>query len=816
MLSHDLLKHDLLNVSTLAVRLWFTTFLAVIPLTTQATWERLPLFGEHQEGATWRLPDGTQVAPVPALYKGRPGLRLDAQLRRQGERFSMETHTRLDLSRTTEIAFDMRVSNPDAISRGTLYFRSGDGWYGGWFDVNRETWQTIRLPRSAFSSEGTPQGWDRIDKVRLALWKAAPARVHLEFGGLRGQSSPVLILKNTHAEQQSPNEFPVVQRSVQRLEQWFERSGLRPGVVSDRDLEQNGISPETRLLLMPFNPALPVTSAEAIRHFVKAGGRLIVMYAIPDLLAPTLGVSVQKWMRPDPPDSFASMRFDVDKISGIPPFVRQESWNANLPETDSGDVLGTWISEDGTDRSLAAAVITDTGIFLGHVLTNVDRQQKMQMLLAMMSHIAPEVKPWIAQSLQTEAVRLFDLDDWQATSAYILETARRNRRTRTTRRTLRDIDRDQKNANTETIAAMTFESIYRHTSELRDRVRQAYAEAVSGPRITSELRGVWIHNASGIQGQSWDTTVRALRHQGFNTLFANHQWAGLAYYPSDILPVASAVRSRGDLLQQCLDASRREDIALHLWSVLWVLDNAPADFVELMRKEGRLMKNRHGATVTWLCPSHPENQQWTEAIIVEALSNYAVDGIHLDYVRYPDQDACYCQGCAQRFRSQTDHDAPNWPHDVTEGTAKRGFQQWRHEQITTTVSNLYHKAKAVNPAIQFSIAVWPEWPAVRDSIGQDWVQWSRDGIVDFVCPMNYVTTAEEAVRLFERQRRLAAPDVPIYPGIAPTTHHLTPENTIRQVDQLRRVGAPGFVLFELDHDLQQHHLPALRAGATSR
>jgi hypothetical protein len=81
--------------------------------------------------------------------------------------------------------------------------------------------------------------------------------------------------------------------------------------------------------------------------------------------------------------------------------------------------------------------------------------------------------------------------------------------------------------------------------------------------------------------------------------------------------------------------------------------------------------------------------------------------------------------------------------------------------------------------------------------------------------MNYVTSAAEAVSLFTGQLRAVGTSVPIYPGIAPTTHNLAPEETVRQVDSLRASGAKGFVLFDLDPDLQNTHLPALRAGATA-
>jgi hypothetical protein len=80
--------------------------------------------------------------------------------------------------------------------------------------------------------------------------------------------------------------------------------------------------------------------------------------------------------------------------------------------------------------------------------------------------------------------------------------------------------------------------------------------------------------------------------------------------------------------------------------------------------------------------------------------------------------------------------------------------------------------------------------------------------------MNYVTTAEEAIRFYRQQRQQVRADVPIYPGIAPTTYNLSPADTVWHIDQLRAASAPGFMLFDLDRDLLNKHLPALQAGAT--
>lgn len=783
------------------------------PLQAAGAWTPLGLFEGRNADLEWKAPDGSAIRPQPDLYNGQAGLRMKVPMPRVADRFYRDAALSLDLAAFTEFSLAIRISNPEAVARCSLYFKSGGGWYGGWFTAGSTQWQTVTLARGAFSAEGTPAGWNRIEGVRLAFWKAGDADTRVEIADLRGRSSPIAILNNSSAGNSMPAEKPVIDRAVERLRLWFEGCGLHAGVMDDDDLTGNGPPPGTRLMILPFNPDLTPTTVKVLQAFVAKGGKLIVAYALPPELAPLLGLGGKRWMKADPPDLFSAIHFNTNAPGGLPPAVGQGSWNANIPEPLSARIVGTWAGATGTGPGLAAVTIGDGGVFIGHVLTNVDRDRKMQMLLALSVALAPDLAPLLAGQLRDQASRLFGLADWTQTRDFIAQTAARHGRRRAAETALPAIDKAL--ANAQQGGNAEFGDRYAESESLRRLVRQAYFEAVGPVPEARELRGAWCHHAAGVPGQPWAATVRQFKHAGLNTLFANHQWAGVAYYPSKVLPVSPLVAAQGDLLRQCLDACRGEGVALHLWSVLWVLENAPEAFVGEMDKAGRLMKDRYGKTVKWLCPANPLNLELAVNAAVEAVRQYEVDGFHLDYIRYPDGDSCYCGVCASRFRKDTGRAAVQWPADVVTGPDREAFQAWRRQQITAAVGRIRREVKAARPSVLVSAAVWAGWPGVRDSIGQDWVSWCRDGLLDFVCPMNYVTTAAEAVSLFNSQRSAVGPSVPLYPGIAPTSCNLPPEETVRQVDSLRQAGAKGFVLFELDQDLQDMHLPALRAGATS-
>lgn len=334
------------------------------------------------------------------------------------------------------------------------------------------------------------------------------------------------------------------------------------------------------------------------------------------------------------------------------------------------------------------------------------------------------------------------------------------------------------------------------------------------PSQSGEFRGAWIHSGYGIQSWDWDQTVGVLKSNGFNAIFPNLVWAGTAHYPSKLLPVNPRVKEQGDQIAACLAACRKYGIELHVWKVNYYLLHAPREFVTELRAAGRTQKNRKGEEVNWLCPSHPENFALERDSMLEVARDYEVDGIHFDYIRYPDREACFCAGCRERFAQHADVRITNWPDDVLTGELAAPFADWRREQITRLVRAVSQEAHALKPKLKVSAAVWGGWANARQSIGQDAQAWIDAGYLDFVCPMNYETADEAFAGWTRKQVDAIQRKTPLYIGIG--AYRLSgPEQLARQIQLARELGADGFVLFQLNEKLATQLLPALRLGAAS-
>ncbi len=329
-----------------------------------------------------------------------------------------------------------------------------------------------------------------------------------------------------------------------------------------------------------------------------------------------------------------------------------------------------------------------------------------------------------------------------------------------------------------------------------------------------EFRAAWIHSAYGIEGWGWDKTVAALSSNGFNALLPNLVWAGLAHYPSKVLPVSPQVARQGDQVAECLKACRKYGLQIHVWKVNHNLLHAPPDFTARLRADGRLQKDKKGDEVTWLCPSHPDNFALERDSMLELVQNYDLDGIHFDYIRYPSGESCFCNGCRDRFQEAASVKMDHWPSDVLTGVFTNQFAEWRREQITRLVREVSLNAHRIKPGIKVSAAVFGNWESSRRSVGQDWRAWVEAGYLDFVCPMDYESDYGTFVKLVRNQVGWVNHKIPLYIGLG--AHKVSgPEQLVAQVQLSRELGAEGFVIFNLTEKVATEFLPCLRTESSS-
>ncbi|MHB9010059.1 MAG: family 10 glycosylhydrolase [Limisphaerales bacterium] len=762
--------------------------------------------------AAWVPMTGT--APVTLQTKaGVRALRLSCNFAGTAmKRASWDRRVSLDLSACQGIQFQFLCPDATPVSHFSLYFESGDGWYVSSFFPNSAGWNTVNVGKADMTIEGQPAGWSAISAVRLSAWRGADVDTEffvsdLRLAGVLGADTLVALVRCDLATETRPADRSGIARYHAGMARAFDELGVGCATLSDLDLTAARLG-RARLVVLPHNPVMPDSAVDALIAYLEDGGRLLAFYGMPARLRPLVNIDAGGFARPTQPGGFAAMRLVEGALPGAPPLVRQNSWNIAEPKAVPGRsrTVGEWLDAHGRSTGHGAIVVSSNCIEMAHVLLDDDRANQRRLLLAMAGHLVPEIWQQVADASLARIGRLAGFRDFDEAMAQIggiardhpeasalLEEARRRRGSAVA---LRDEGR--------------FPEACEQADDAARRMLDAFC-AAQRP-LAGEFRAFWCHSAFGVPGLDWDAAIERLATNGFTAIMPNMLWGGVAFYESEVLPVAPEVATSGDQIAQCLAAARRHGLQVHVWKVNWNLGRAPTDFVARMRRQNRLQADSKGQEEPWLCPSHPENQQLEIASMVEVARRYEVDGIHFDYIRYPDGDHCFCAGCRERFEQARGASLPRWPQDVlTDGAPRQFWLDWRRGHITAVVKAVSEQARAVRPKVKLSAAVYRNWVTDRDSVAQDWKLWCERGYLDFVCPMNY-TASDAQFENWVRQQRVWAGRTPCYPGIG--AWELTPDRVIGQIQLARRHGTGGFVLFNYDGLAAGELLPRLGRGLT--
>jgi uncharacterized lipoprotein YddW (UPF0748 family) len=131
----------------------------------------------------------------------------------------------------------------------------------------------------------------------------------------------------------------------------------------------------------------------------------------------------------------------------------------------------------------------------------------------------------------------------------------------------------------------------------------------------------------------------------------------------------------------------------------------------------------------FLDPGIPEVWEYTCNVILDVVSNYDLDGVVLDYVRYPDSHLGYNPLAQQRYRKAVDTRVV--PND---------FARWREQQVSDFVKTAGKRIKSIDSTLVFSVTVFPELEKARNKYFQDWNSWLSFPELDTIYLMMYTTS----------------------------------------------------------------------------
>ena len=629
------------------------------------------------------------------------------------------------------------------------------------------------------------------------------------YNRTEAQQSEIAIVLPTTESGMADGDVRYASSMGKRFNRLLNSIGLTADILEDKGLSETQLK-SRRMVVLPLNSRITTQTVNLLKNFVAGGGKLFVTYNLPDTVASLLGLRQTDWLKQEAPGQFAAVHLSAPEIPDMPVSIRQASWNITVaePTTPQTKIIGYWHNENGESTGLPALFVGKTGVFFSHVFLGDDIQRKTQMLAALLGHLVPEFRQTFAKQAIAAMTTVGHTPNFTALERFVQQS---------------DVPEANQalKAGTDLMkrARAAYDTgAYNAAITIARASRSEFSKAyfLSHISIETEGRAVWNHSGLGAYPGDWNRSAKELATAGVNMILPNMAWAGIAHYPSKILPQSTIFTQYGDQIAQCVQAARTHGLEVHVWKITWNLEGAPKEFVEKMRAEGRTQVSATGEALNWLCPSHPKNVLLELDSALEIVTNYDVDGIHLDYIRYPGSHACYCEGCRDRFVRTIRKQIDEWPAAVLPktGVYSERYTEWRVQQITRLVRLLHKRTRAVDPKIKISAAVFGWYPGCITSIGQDWIAWAKAGYVDFVCPMNYTEDTNYFSELLTNQLTLMPKNVAIYPGIGATASNslLTPDAVIEQIYLSRTLGASGWTIFDYSVDISETVLPALTLG----
>lgn len=292
-----------------------------------------------------------------------------------------------------------------------------------------------------------------------------------------------------------------------------------------------------------------------------------------------------------------------------------------------------------------------------------------------------------------------------------------------------------------------------------------------------------------------------------------------------------------DTLAFVIQEAHKRGIKIHGWfNVFWIGKDLN---VPIIKKFGReiITKDQKGTSMVdfpnytipgelgkwfsygedgyWLEPGDSRVQNYLLALFQEALLNYPnLDGIHLDFVRYPFASPYlpgsyyaftrgiefgYGAKSIERFQKKYRLNPIKMARTVQNHLL---WDQWRRDQITNFLIQLRKIISKTSPKLIFSCAVLP-WPERSYFCSfQDWTRWIQEGPIDFVVTMNY-TIDQHLVMFLSRMSLGAGKPGKVWIGLGPYLFEKDGVGFSKQVQNTFSIAPPGIVFFSYDGLLDQ-------------
>lgn len=266
---------------------------------------------------------------------------------------------------------------------------------------------------------------------------------------------------------------------------------------------------------------------------------------------------------------------------------------------------------------------------------------------------------------------------------------------------------------------------------------------------TPSVRAIWITRWDYQTESDVRKIVQNCADAGFNNLLFQVRGNATTFFPSTHEPWAEQFNWQDpgfDPLQVAITEAHSRNMELHAWMNVvpaWWGAELPSDPNHVVNAHPEWLwydqaGKRQPASENFylsLNPCLPEVRTHITSVFREVAANYDVDGIHFDYIRFPNEPPAVLAGRDYPRDARTLKLFELETH-VTPEQNPEAWNTWRADQVTGLLRELGQAIHQESPLVEISAAVGSEAHRAMEHF-QDWETWIEEQLVDTLYPMNY-------------------------------------------------------------------------------
>ena len=346
----------------------------------------------------------------------------------------------------------------------------------------------------------------------------------------------------------------------------------------------------------------------------------------------------------------------------------------------------------------------------------------------------------------------------------------------------------------------------------------------SVPGVRNEFHGIWLRPVEKNKSEIVKT-LKELKKTGIDNIFLETYYQGYTIFPSKTMQKYGITSQKPeftgwDPLKIWIKEAHKRGMKIHVWFQAFYAGNEDVsqtpghilyiypEWANIQRKNAyedvlKPFVSEHNGY--FLDPANHIVRKFLLSLINEISSDYDIDGLNIDYVRYPQSLSPnfsgylastwgYTKEARNNFRKKYRKD----PLDLdVQNPLWQKWIRYRQNYVTEFVSKV--KSAVNNKNIVISTVIFSDTNKTAVTKLQNWLKWIQNNYVDAVTPLIMSSDEYRAEISVRKIKKIVGNKAKIYPGLFEPFTSGNPISLLYEIMAVRKAGASGIVIFDKAH-----------------